>query len=288
MNATSSLSVGKLGHGDDIGLTSNRASMKKKLLSLVPANRMLYRVCKQYVDLYNGENDDDIETNGELRLIRQVLPQCGTVFDIGANVGHWVLLALRINSHINLHCFEPSRFTYQRLLANHFPPNVVCNNFGLSSTAGEAKLLIFEEGSGINSMYRRQGLEDGWGLSTQQLEETIYLETVDRYCEQKGIKLVDFCKVDVEGHELEVFKGMSAMLKAKQIKMIQFEYGGCNIDASVLLKDIFGFFQPFDYAFYKIYPKQLRLVTRYDQRLENFQYQNWLVIVNGYTFPAQK
>lgn len=288
MNATSTLSVSKLGHGDDTGMTSNRASVKKKLLSLVPANCMLYRVCKQYVDLYNGENDDDIETNGELRFMRSVLSQCRVVFDIGANVGYWAMLALKINPQINLHCFEPSHITYQQLLSKHFPANVVCNNFGLSSTAGEAKLLIFEEGSGINSMYHRQGLEDGWGLSAQQGEETIHLETVDRYCEQKNIQVVDFCKVDVEGHELEVLKGMYAMLKARQIKMIQFEYGGCDIDASVLLKDIFGFFQPFDYAFYKIYPKQLRLVTRYDQRLENFQYQNWLVIVNGYSLSGQK
>jgi FkbM family methyltransferase len=271
------------------GMTARFVSPKRIFLSLAPTNNhLLYRLCKRYVDLYNGENNDDMETNGELRLMRQVLPQCRVVFDIGANVGHWALLALKVNPRINLHCFEPSRATYQRLLANHFPPNVACNNFGLSSIAGEAKLLIFEEGSGINSVYRRQGLEDGWGLSTQQREETIHLETVDRYCGQRNIQVVDFCKVDVEGHELEVFKGMFAMLKAQQIKMVQFEYGGCNIDAGVLLKDIFCFFQPFDYALYKIYPKQLRLVPRYDQRLENFQYQNWLVIVNGHVFPAQK
>jgi len=261
----------------------------KMLFDLVPANKhLLYRLCKRYVDQYRGENNDDIETNGELRLMRQVLPQCSVVFDIGANVGHWALLALKINPQISLHCFEPSRATYQRLLDNHFPPNVVCNNLGLSSAPGEAKLLVFEEGSGINSLYRRQGLEDGWHLTTQQREECVHLETIDLYCEQQDVKSIDFCKADVEGHELEVFKGMTAMLRAKRIKAIQFEYGGCNIDASVLLKDIFGFFHPFDYAFYKIYPKQLRLVTRYDQRLENFQYQNWLIVANGYSFVAQK
>jgi FkbM family methyltransferase len=271
-------------------MSRKRTSLKGKFLSaFVPANnRFLYGLCKRYIDLCNGENNDDMETNGELRLMRQVLPQCGTVFDIGANVGHWASLALKLNPYVNLHCFEPSRATYERLLANHFPSNIVCNNFGMSCAPGEAKLLIFEEDSGLNSLYRRQGLEDGWGLSSQKSEEAVHLETVDRYCQERGIKSVDFCKVDVEGHELEVFKGMSAMLRARQIKMIQFEYGGCNIDAGVLLKDIFGFFQSYDYAFYKIYPRQLRLMTRYDQRLENFQYQNWLIIANGSSFPAQK
>lgn len=74
---------------------------------------------------------------------------------------------------------------------------------------------------------------------------------------------------------------MSAMLESKHITVIQFEYGGCNIDAGVLLKDIFGFFQRFVYTFYKISPKELRPVVRYDQQLENFQYRNWAVIRDG-------
>ena len=32
----------------------------------------------------------------------------------------------------------------------------------------------------------------------------------------------------------------------------------------------------------KIFLKDLRRIVRYDQRLENFQYQNWAIIVNGY------
>jgi hypothetical protein len=58
----------------------------------------------------------------------------------------------------------------------------------------------------------------------------------------------------------------------------QIEYGGCNIDARVFLKDMFELFSPFPYIFYKIYPRELRRVKRYDQRLENFQYQNWVVM----------
>jgi FkbM family methyltransferase len=222
-----------------------------------------------------------MRTNGELYLAMSVLPKSRLVFDIGANVGHWASMALKINPRINLHCFEPSRATYQKLIDNKFHPNVTCNNFGLSSSVTEAKLLIFEDGAGINSLYRREGLEDGWGLSTQQQEELVYLETLDRYCDSNNIKEpIDFCKVDSEGHELEIFKGMSAMLEAKQIKVIQFEYGGCNIDAGVLLKDIFCFFQRYDYTFYKIYPARLRPVVRYDQRLENFQNQNWAIMAN--------
>jgi len=134
-------------------MTRIRNSLRKALLSVVPSNSLvLYRLSKIYVDTYNGENNDDIETNGELRLMQQTLPQCKTVFDVGANLGQWTALALGINPTANIHCFEPSLSTFQRLLSNSFPPTVVCNNFGMSSAPGEAKLFLFDECSGINSL----------------------------------------------------------------------------------------------------------------------------------------
>jgi FkbM family methyltransferase len=216
--------------------------------------------------------------NGELRYINQVLPNCSIVFDIGANIGDWTSLALKINPKLCVHCFEPSHATYQRLIGRKFPPSVICNNFGLSSKAETATLHVFAEGSGVNSLYRRRGLEDGWRLETQKCEETVNLEVLDQYCKRVGVSSIDYLKVDVEGHELEVFKGASKLLAGASIKRIQFEYGGCNIDAHVLLRDLFEFFQPFSYDLYKIMPHGLTKVERYDQRLENFNYSNWAVI----------
>ena len=89
--------------------------MKDKLIALVPANSMIYRLCKRYVDRYNSENNDNIQTNGELRLMRAVLPKCASVFDVGANIGDWTALAMEINPQLQIHCFEPSAATFQRL-----------------------------------------------------------------------------------------------------------------------------------------------------------------------------
>jgi hypothetical protein len=147
----------------------------------------------------------------------------------------------------------------------------------LGSREEERKLYIFKEGATINSLYKRRGLESV-GLETQRQEENIRLETLDGYCRKTGIEKIDYLKIDVEGHELEVFKGALQMLKNNQIGIIQFEYGGANIDAKVLLKDLFEFFQNYNYTLYKIYPKGLHRKRRYDQQLENFQYQNWAAV----------
>jgi FkbM family methyltransferase len=242
-------------------------------------NSNIYQNCRAYIDHYNNDNNEDMDKNGESRLLRQYLPGAQIVFDVGANVGEWANKALSISPSVSLHCFEPSHSTYTKLLDNHFSSNVICNHFGLSSSAHQAELYIFEEGSGKNSLYQRRGLEDGWNLPTQTRSERIELRTLDDYCSEKGITQIDFLKVDIEGHELELFQGAQNMLKNKRIKLIQFEYGGCNIDANVLLKDFFEFFSDYpNYRFYKIHPDSLRFVKRYDQRLENFQYQNWAVV----------
>jgi FkbM family methyltransferase len=246
---------------------------------LPPRDSTVYKYCHRYVDAYNGENNSDIQTNGELRLLHEYLPKAEVVFDVGANIGLWAKLALEINPSISLHCFEPSLPTFNKLLNNKFPPNIVCNHFGLSSSQRKAELLIFDEGSGMNSLYRRTGLEDGWNIPTQSKSEIIELRTLDGYCDEMRIERIDFAKVDIEGHELEFFHGAKKLLAHRQIKLIQFEYGGTNIDARTLLKDIFELFKEYpEYQFYKILSDSLRLVERYDQRLENFQYQNWAII----------
>ncbi len=255
-----------------------------RAISLIPKNRFFYKLFSQFVDSYNGNNNHNINTNGELRFIKNNFRQISMIFDIGAHFGHWTTLALKINKNLNIHCFEPSPYTFKRLIHNKFPPNVVCNNFGLSSITGEQNLYIFENGSALNSLYQRNGLQDGWGIQPQERQEKIHLDTLENYCSKRNITEIDFLKVDVEGHELEVFKGGKSLFENSKIKMIQFEHGGCAIDARIFLKDFFDFFKGMEYNFFKILPHRLKFVKRYNQKYENFQYQNWLIIKKNYKF----
>lgn len=261
-------------------LTTSKNRFISFALSLLPLdNEVVYRFCKNYIDVFSGQNNGDMFTNGERRIVEEWLQKSVTVMDVGANVGEWSRLALSINPAINLHCFEPCLSTYQELIKNDFPVNVVSNQFGLSSSERNAELFIFENHSGLNSIYRREGLEAGYHLAPQSNRETVRLTTLDQYCTGARITLIDFMKVDVEGHELEVFKGASQLLSNNSIRFIQFEYGGCNIDSRVLIKDIFEFFRGFpDYKIFKVFPTYLKDIEKYDQRLENFQYSNWAVI----------
>ncbi|PJB98650.1 MAG: FkbM family methyltransferase [Candidatus Nealsonbacteria bacterium CG_4_9_14_0_8_um_filter_36_17] len=255
--------------------------MKSILLSLfykifdlfLQKNQLIYKICKHCVDRYRGENNSDIYNNGEYSFLKRHAGDFKIVFDVGTNKGEWAKFILGINKNIELHCFEPSVYTFKKLMENNFPDNVICNNFGLSSRKEARKLFVFEDGAGGNSLYKRYGIK-----KEAQEKEQVAMDTLENYCRGKNIKKIDFVKIDTEGHELEVLKGMKSLLKENRIKMIQFEYGGCNLDARVFLKDIFDFFKDLDYKIYKIFPNEVKLIESYGQYLDNFQYANYVAV----------
>jgi FkbM family methyltransferase len=235
---------------------------------------MFYRFCRRYVEHYNGENNSDMYSNGEFRWLREVLPRCKVVFDVGANVGDWTALARNVNPAIQVHCFEPSGPTFQRLQMQSFgEAQISLNQIGLSASAGEIALHVFEEGAGANSLYRREGLGTG-----QTRMEKVRLDTLDAYCQRRAVSQIDLLKLDVEGHELMVLKDAAQMLGEGRIRRIQFEYGGTYIDSRTLLKDVFELLCSYGYRLHKIYPHQLYPVVGYEQRLENLVYQNWVAL----------
>jgi hypothetical protein len=77
---------------------------------------------------------------------------------------------------------------------------------------------------------------------------------------------------------------MKRMLAAHRVTAIQFEYGGCNIDSRALLRDLFALFHSFGYRVGKLHPDGVRFAPSYDQRFENFQYQNWVAVAPNAPF----
>lgn len=69
------------------------------------------------------------------------------------------------------------------------------------------------------------------------------------------------------------------MLSQNRISIIQFEYGGCNLDARVYLRDIWDLLSGHGYKLAKIYPEKLKYYEDYDQKLEIFKYSNWVACI---------
>ena len=244
---------------------------------------MVYRVSKRIVDLHNGEQEIDFAINGERRFLQEMLRQARVAFDVGANIGDWTALALQLNATVQIHCFEPSPTTFRllqsRILLKQCTGRVVFNNCGLGGAPGQAMLHVAGEGeeSGLNSLYVRSSLPEYQKLKTVAIQ----IDTFDRYCQRAGLTQVDLVKIDTEGHELSVLRGMRESLRQGQVRAIQFEYGGTYIDASILLRDVWEFVKEVNprYQFHKLGPTSARRILHYTPALENFQYANYAVIL---------
>ncbi len=248
----------------------------RRTLDPLLLNRSVYRLVRFYRSVYDGEGDPEITRNGELRVLKSVLPKCKTIFDVGANVGNWTAHALSAAPQdAQIHCFEPCAGNFAQLTARNYPSRVSAFHYGLSDTAGELTLNTYGDGAGLNSLYRWTEL-DVVGLSS--VPEQIQLSTLDEHCAEHDVSRIDFMKIDVEGHERSVLQGASHMLGKGAIRMIQFEYGPVCIDARVFLADIIELLKPCGFRVYKIRRNKLDLLAKYHTSVETFGLSNWLAV----------
>jgi FkbM family methyltransferase len=199
-----------------------------------------------------------------------------TVLDVGANMGDWSnCLASQIGGKFNIYCFEPSNDHRASLsiLENKYQDRLHYCPIALSSTCGPKILYKDKPGSGLASVYERDlGCH---GIDLKQVEKIASI-TLDSWMIDNFIKEIDFLKVDVEGHELEVFQGGRVALSSGSISVIQFELGGCNIDSRTYLKDFHNFFvRDCGYSLYRLAPSKCLVdLNSYSESLECFSWQN--------------
>lgn len=200
------------------------------------------------------------------------------VFDVGANQGQFlnlVLIGLK-GIPLTVHAFEPGRFSFEVLYEKYSGlTNVQLNHFGLGKHAGIFNLFYNAPGSGLASLSQRT-------LNHYQIDftsfEEVQIELLDRYCERCDIQSIDLLKLDVEGHELDVLEGSERMLRERRIKMVSFEFGGCNIDSRTYFQDYWYFLKKIGMdAIYRITPSGYLLpIQQYDERCEQFLLSTYL------------
>lgn len=231
---------------------------------------------------------DAADSSGETAVVEELKRQVVVgvpliIFDVGANKGQFLDMieqGLRgIDCHI--HVFEPSKHTYQILSENAKSySNLTLNNLALGRQVGEFDLHYDELGSGLASLTKRKLNHFGYDF---KYAEKIQVETLDDYCARNSIHTIDHLKLDVEGHELDVLQGGIKMFQNQRIKMVSFEFGGCNIDSRTYFRDFYNFFRDCEMnRIFRIAPSgYLAPVHQYKEIYEQFRTTNFLVIANS-------
>ena len=221
----------------------------------------------------------------EVELCLQFIKNKPQIFiDIGAEKGTYTKAVLNYFPDIKVYMFEPST-VHKDLYKNSFKnrSNVTINHLALSNITGKQKLYYDTPGSALASLTKRRlehfniNFEHSEEIETTRFDD--FWKKTDIY-KQNPNTIIDYVKIDVEGHELDVLEGFGNLLD--KIGIIQFEFGGTNIDTRTYFQDFWYLFKDKKYNFtiYRIAPNGLIPITKYVESLEYFSTTNYIAVNN--------
>lgn len=221
-----------------------------------------------------------MDTTGELRAIEQCIRPGSVIVDVGANIGSWTRTALSKTTDLEVHLFEASPITFQRLQAElSQPPSSRCfiNQIALGNDVGQKVFYHYEDAPAWSTFYRRVDAERQFGKGPP-IEIPVTQETLDRYTTKHSVARIDYLKIDVEGAEYDVLTGASDLLRRGAISYIQFEYGGTYADADITLRLVYSFLRQYGYFVFRIEPTGFVPITEYQPSLETYAYSNFIAV----------
>lgn len=144
----------------------------------------------------------------ELAFYAQFLAPGTLCFDIGANYGAKTEVFLHLGARVI--AFEPQHDCMDELQARIGPhPRLVSVNAAVGASAGRSTFYINEQRAASSLVKEWQGEVVG----TMDVRVTTLDDAIAEY------GLPQYCKIDVEGYELEVLKGLT-----QPIPVLSFEY----------------------------------------------------------------
>jgi len=246
---------------------------------LQPYFERLHRFCLEAMNF--GGNADNVKRSGEIWVIHRLAQflsddEIAIVFDVGAHVGNYSLEVLSgFGKKLLLYIFEPSKNTFYLLRQNLASyQNVKFFNFGFGENDETAVLYSDKNLSALSSVYDRK-LEHV--RIEMKFKEEIKLRRLSNFCLENGINHIHLLKLDVEGNEFNVLKGAEELVNARSIDLIQFEFGGCNIDSRTFFRDFYYFLKP-NYQIYRIVKNGIAPITKYNESCEIFMTVNYLAV----------
>lgn len=186
------------------------------------------------------------------------------VADVGANVGKWTNALLSASPDATVHVFEPSAEAFAKLAERLVGRDRVhLHRAAVGREAGTATLWSDTAGSVLASLERRN-LEHR-DLTFDHSEQVQVVTLDDTFA---GLTPPTLLKIDVEGRELDVLAGASKVLES--VRVVQFEFGGCNIDTRTFLRDFWYFFTERGFSLSRVGPRGVRRMGRYSELDEFF------------------
>jgi len=239
-------------------------------------NRGLFELSLRGLGIRNVQDD---AASGERRFLEDVLGplESPIVFDVGANEGHYATSVLELKPAARVYAFEPHPVTYSRLASCAAEAEgMVAVNAACGSAAGHMTLYDYAGSEGTQHASLYAGVIEGIHHGTSNRHD-VEVMVLDSFVEARNISHIDLLKIDTEGHELDVLKGATRLIREGRIHAIQFEFNEMNVVSRVFLKDFYDLLPGFE--FYRTVRDGLLPLGAYSaMKCELFAFQNIIAL----------
>ena len=182
---------------EPLGLLPLARLIRKRLSSLSPKKAKLRRETKRFYAQFVGKGD--------------------LVFDVGANMGSRTEVCLKLGARVI--CVEPQEVCVEHL-RKLFGKNsrAIIVDKALGEKEGTSELMVCEDAHTLSTMSEKWVKEGRFSEEhAWTKKQEVAVTTLDTLVHQYGVPR--FCKVDVEGFEVPVLKGLSS-----PIPVVSFEF----------------------------------------------------------------
>lgn len=258
-------------------------SIKKLIRSIIELNlkmpipNFFIKYFEIFISRYQGKGWGSTTIKHEISTCLFLLKKRPKIFiDVGANKGNYTKNIIKKIPDIECYLFEPSKVNFS-FLKKSFKNKSGLNiyNLALSNKNGMAILYSNKPGSELSSLTKRR--LDHFNIN-MNYEEEVKLIRLDNFWEDKD-KIIDYLKIDAEGHEYNILEGLGDLIF--KIKLIQFEFGGCNIDTKTYFQDFWYFFNEKNFSIIRINPRGVKKINSYKEEDEYFKTTNYIALNNN-------
>lgn len=179
----------------------------------------------------------------ETTFYKTIIHKCKRVFDVGCRDDN---VFYELDNTLEVHLFDPNKVNIEEEIRGK--SNIYFNNYAIGNYKGET---VFHYNYG--SIIHRTEEPKFEGIHQSRI---VNIDTLENYCREKGIDHIDFLKIDTEGYDFEVIKGLGKNISVKYLQFEDWEEGYAKGES---VKDVFEFFK--DYNIYKLNTKPLNYIV---------------------------